>query len=317
MKDAKERPPAFQLYPADFLADENVVVMTNQEAGCYIKLLCYCWREGSIPSEIPKIAKLCGESSSNMAQLWTAIEMCFSSAIDNPSRLRHPRLERERKKQEQYRAERSESGTKGANARWNMDLPGNNGNSTANGSASGSASKEPIAKNGSSSSSSSSKTNTGNPPSFPNKNPEPEDPDFDGSEWTLKTCKAYPLWKDPDALTVSPALGNLYMEVVEREAPARGGKQAAAEWLLARVVQFAKQHKEAGTEDRYIPSLKNWLTDGSYASVQIPVVRQQKPEMTQEEAIALAQKRDDEARVRKAAREAEIAARKRRQRGGE
>ena len=58
--------PAFQFYAAEFLADENVVLMTNQELGCYMKLMCYCWREGSIPSEIPKIAKCVGR----IAQLW-------------------------------------------------------------------------------------------------------------------------------------------------------------------------------------------------------------------------------------------------------
>lgn len=115
-----------------------------------------------------------------------------------------------------------------------------------------------------------------NPPSFPEKNQEPEDPSFEGSEWALKTCKAYPLWKDPDALAVSPVLGDQYMQVIEREAPARGGELQAAEWLLARVVQFAKQHKEARTEDRYIPSLKNFLADGLYAQVAMPVVLQQK-----------------------------------------
>lgn len=34
--------PAFQFYAAEFLADENVVLMTNQEVGCYIKLMAYC-----------------------------------------------------------------------------------------------------------------------------------------------------------------------------------------------------------------------------------------------------------------------------------
>jgi uncharacterized protein YdaU (DUF1376 family) len=153
-------------------------------------------------------------------------------------------------------------------------------------------------------------------PDCPNKNQSEDEPSFDGSEWALKTCKAYPLWKDPDALTVPRFVEDLYMETIQREAPARGGELAAAEWLLERVVQFGKQHKEAETEDRYIPSLKNFLSGGLYAQVAMPVIHQQKPEMTQEEAIALAQKRDEEAKVKKAAREAEIAERKRQQRGG-
>src|SRR3990172_1872179 len=113
------RRPSFQFYPDDFLTDENVVLMTNREVGCYIKLLCYCWREGSIPEDMGKIARLCGEENSVMAELWLSLSVCFSSAIANPQRLVHPRLERERNKQDEFRKERSESGQKGAKYRWN------------------------------------------------------------------------------------------------------------------------------------------------------------------------------------------------------
>jgi hypothetical protein len=34
--------PAFQFYPKDFLTDENVRVMSLQERGAYITLLCLC-----------------------------------------------------------------------------------------------------------------------------------------------------------------------------------------------------------------------------------------------------------------------------------
>jgi uncharacterized protein YdaU (DUF1376 family) len=111
--------PAFLLYPADLLSDEHVVLMTNQELGCYIKLLCYCWREGSIPDDISKIARLCGEPTEVMAQLWLAISSCFTEHENEPNRLTNPRLKSERKKQEEHRKERSESGKKGANSRWN------------------------------------------------------------------------------------------------------------------------------------------------------------------------------------------------------
>jgi hypothetical protein len=139
-------PPAFQFYPADFLADENVVMMSNQALGCYIKLMCYCWREGSIPADQGRIAKLCGEDSSAMAQLWLSISPCFSTAIDDPSRLVHPRLDKERQKQLEFRKERAESGLKGSAARWKK----------RNGSAMAKPMAEPMANHGSSSSSSSS-----------------------------------------------------------------------------------------------------------------------------------------------------------------
>jgi uncharacterized protein YdaU (DUF1376 family) len=140
--------PAFQFYAAEFLADENVVMMSNQEVGCYIKLMAYCWREGSIPSDISKIGKLCGEDGSAMAQLWLSIGCCFSSASTS-DRLIHKRLETEREKQEKYRFERSESGKKGAKAKWNNELP-------IDGSAITEPIAQPMANDGSSSSTSSS-----------------------------------------------------------------------------------------------------------------------------------------------------------------
>ncbi len=38
---SEARPPAFQLYAADFLADANVAVMTTEEIGAYLLLLLY------------------------------------------------------------------------------------------------------------------------------------------------------------------------------------------------------------------------------------------------------------------------------------
>jgi len=107
--------PAFQFYPADFLFDENVVLMSLAGRGAYITLLCYCWREGSIPADMTRLGRMCGTDSSAMAQLWSELEACFEKAGD---RYIHPRLEKERIKQQEYKAERSESGKKGALSRW-------------------------------------------------------------------------------------------------------------------------------------------------------------------------------------------------------
>lgn len=159
--------PAFQFYPTDFLADENVVLMTNQEVGCYVKLLCYCWREGSIPADVTKLSKLCGEDGSAMADLWLAIKPCFVPHTTDASRFVHPRLEEERKKQQEHRKERAESGAKGAKARWDKDSK----RLTPDGSANGSAKREPMANDGSSSSSSSSASKEDKPAARPRATP--------------------------------------------------------------------------------------------------------------------------------------------------
>lgn len=36
--------PAFQFYPADYLADENVDAMTLMQQGAYMRLICHAWR---------------------------------------------------------------------------------------------------------------------------------------------------------------------------------------------------------------------------------------------------------------------------------
>lgn len=150
--------PAFQFYAAEFLADENVVLMTNQEVGCYIKLMAYCWREGSIPADTNKMARLCGEDSLAMAQLWTAISKCFVESLADDCRLVHPRLEKERSKQDEHRKERAESGKRGAEKRWGakMEQSHSKSHDSANSSANSSAIDLPMANDGSSSSSSSS-----------------------------------------------------------------------------------------------------------------------------------------------------------------
>jgi uncharacterized protein YdaU (DUF1376 family) len=106
------RSPAFQFYPKDFLHDSNVVLMNLAERGAYITLLCYCWSEGSIYDEPTKLAKFCGVSPSVMRRMWTAIAPCFRPA-DEPGRLIHPRLEREREKQAEFKRRQSDNGRKG------------------------------------------------------------------------------------------------------------------------------------------------------------------------------------------------------------
>ena len=112
-----EKSPAFQFYPNDFIADMNVQLMCNQSVGCYIKLLSYCWKEGSIPDDSDAIAKLCRERSNRMAKLWLEIRPCFTPDPENPGFMRHPRLDRERAKQAESHERRVEAGRKGGAAR--------------------------------------------------------------------------------------------------------------------------------------------------------------------------------------------------------
>jgi uncharacterized protein YdaU (DUF1376 family) len=112
-RSTPDRSPAFQFYPKDFLTDENVVVMSLLERGAYITLICQCWIDGTIPADPERLAKMCGSPLSAFRKLWPALERCFVAARNTPDRLIHPRLERERKKQADFRARQAENGAKG------------------------------------------------------------------------------------------------------------------------------------------------------------------------------------------------------------
>jgi hypothetical protein len=90
---------------------------------------------------------------------------------------------------------------------------------------------------------------------------------FDGSEWALKTFKAYPTWGDPDALVAPPRLADAYMQTIEAEAPSRGGLLEAAGWFLEVTEEFARQ--SADKEPKFIMQLEKFLRQG-YAEVKLP-----------------------------------------------
>ncbi len=110
---AKEKSPAFQFYPKDFLTDSHVVGMTLQERGAYITLLCLCWMDGSVPVDLAALARLCRVSTAAFTRFWPAIEPCFTLVSD---RLVQPRIERERRKQVEFRAMKAAAGQKGGKA---------------------------------------------------------------------------------------------------------------------------------------------------------------------------------------------------------
>lgn len=117
---AKEKSPAFQFYPKEFLADGNVSGMTLQERGAYITLLCVCWNDGSLPMQTDRLANMVGTPLKQFERFWPAVRVCFH---ERDGRYVHPRLEREREKQASHRQRATDRGAKGADARWNKHGP--------------------------------------------------------------------------------------------------------------------------------------------------------------------------------------------------
>lgn len=116
-----DKRPAFQWYPKDYLTDENVVVMSLAEEGAYRRLIDYCWLHGTLPNDMARLAMLCKCDERYMKDMWSAIEPCFQEQNGNANRLVHPRLEKERAKQDEYKKQKSEAGKKGARKRWGID----------------------------------------------------------------------------------------------------------------------------------------------------------------------------------------------------
>ena len=104
--------PSFQFYPNDYLGSERVALMTLEEEGCYIRLLCYCWNYGSIPSSPELLARLIGKGASTT--LATKLIPMFEKDPNDPSKLIHLRLQKERKKQDEWRRKSSIGGKKSA-----------------------------------------------------------------------------------------------------------------------------------------------------------------------------------------------------------
>jgi uncharacterized protein YdaU (DUF1376 family) len=111
----KEKAPAFQFYPGDFLADENVMAMTATEVGAYWILVCLCWREGSIPADPARAARCAKNVAPEMIEGW--LLECFEPHPDDETRLIHPRLERERRNQEEWREKSRRGGAESAKRR--------------------------------------------------------------------------------------------------------------------------------------------------------------------------------------------------------
>lgn len=103
------QPPAFQFYPDNFR--DGCADMEQSEIGAYMLLLCYQWGHGSIPSEKARMERAAyGPVSDHVLKKFRLCE---------DGQLRNERMEKEREKQAEYRAQQSAKGKASAQARFN------------------------------------------------------------------------------------------------------------------------------------------------------------------------------------------------------
>ena len=117
----KTKSPAFQFHPADYLSDSNPIAFTAEQDGHYLRLLCLCWLEGSIPIDPRPLLK---DGATISDECLNPILRCFRINRKKTA-LVHPRLDAERCKQIAWR-EKSSAGGK-ASALKKRTLSGDNG----------------------------------------------------------------------------------------------------------------------------------------------------------------------------------------------
>ena len=83
--------PSFQFYPGDWLSSQRVSLLTLEEEGAYVRLLCYCWQHGSIPSDSVQLARLIGKGAT--VELAETVALMFQpKRMKGGSTLVHDRL---------------------------------------------------------------------------------------------------------------------------------------------------------------------------------------------------------------------------------
>lgn len=112
LQESQGKSPAFQFYPKDFIT--GTIGLTPEEVGAYIRLLCHQWEKGSVPGEIELIARIVGLPVSRMRRVWYRLLAYFVPDPANPAYgFVNARLERERRKQDEFRKRASDSGKRG------------------------------------------------------------------------------------------------------------------------------------------------------------------------------------------------------------
>lgn len=110
----KGKSPAYQMYPADWLSDDKILMLTRAQKGDFITLLQICWLSGGIPSDPEQCQKMTGGPIEDV----TTVMNLFSEKPGDATKLINKRQEVERENQAKWRLKSSKAGKKSAKKRW-------------------------------------------------------------------------------------------------------------------------------------------------------------------------------------------------------
>jgi uncharacterized protein YdaU (DUF1376 family) len=98
--------PAFQFYPQDFLV--GTAMLSAEETGAYIRLLCYQWTNDGLPNDQVILARIAGCGGNAIASIWHKFGICDDGMI------RNKRLDEIKNAQTEFRAKQKQNAEK----RW-------------------------------------------------------------------------------------------------------------------------------------------------------------------------------------------------------
>lgn len=104
--------PAFQFYPEQWLSSRRIAIMTAEQEGIYIRLLCYCWDSGdcSIPDDDDQLLAMARIFKGGSTNVLPAVKACFMPHPKKPGFLTHERLVKEIEKQTLWREKSARGG---------------------------------------------------------------------------------------------------------------------------------------------------------------------------------------------------------------
>jgi hypothetical protein len=106
--------PSYPWYPRDHAFDELVQTLSLAEEGAHRRLLDHQWMHGSIPDDLPSLARILKNiPPREMASIWKAIAPLYHPHPTDPKRLINRRLERIREERREYREKQRTAGSLG------------------------------------------------------------------------------------------------------------------------------------------------------------------------------------------------------------
>jgi len=113
-----KKSPAFQFYPNDWLSSPTTQIMTAEQEGAYIRLLCFCWQDDdiSLKDDDDYLSALSRISKGGL----TVVKAAFNQHPTKQGYITHNRLLLEYEKQRAWRDKSSQGGKKSVENKRNF-----------------------------------------------------------------------------------------------------------------------------------------------------------------------------------------------------